>query len=137
MQKRTAALTVLLALTLSGCAGGPESAPSEPVEVAESAAETVAPLVAEEPDQLTSEDASDEQFLAYVRDNLLPETQVPNATDEQLIAAGRDACEQLESGVAYEDVRVVEGEQPHSNGNYYDSSAIMNGAVSYYCTEYR
>ena len=31
---------------------------------------------------------------------------------------------------------VVEGEQPHTNGNYYDSSAIMNGAIVAYCPEH-
>ncbi|MEW2011413.1 DUF732 domain-containing protein [Microbacterium sp. NPDC078814] len=76
-------------------------------------------------------------FLAYVRDNLLPETQIPNATDEQLIAAGHEACEQLESGVAAEDVRVVDGEKPHeTTGYFYDSIAIRSGAVRSFCPEF-
>lgn len=130
MPKRIAAALALLALTLTGCTGTPDSAPSEPEAVV---VESPAPLVAEESPAVHSTDAA---FLAYVRENLLPETQIPNATDEQLIAAGHDACDQLAAGTASEDVRVVDGEQAHEvTGFYYDSIAIRNGASRTFCPD--
>ena len=131
------ALAAVLLLTLIGCAGSVEDAPSEPQGSSQSTpTESTAPLVAETPVAPTV-DAADAAFLEYVRENVLPETQIPNATDEQLIAAGHDACEQLESGVALENVRVVDGETPHpSTSAYYDTSAIMGGAILSYCPEF-
>lgn len=139
MKKVTAALAVLLALTLTGCAGGPEDAGDErtaPV-ASESATpeESAAPLTAEKP--ANEGDGPDAKFLEYVRGALLPETQIGNATDEQLIEAGHEACEQLEAGTALEDVRVVEGETANtSTGAYYDTSAILSGAILNYCPEF-
>jgi hypothetical protein len=128
MPKRIAALAAVLVLTLSGCAGAAEDAGD--VSPAPSASESAAPLTAETPDDPADDD---EAFLAYVRENLAPATQIPDATDAQLIAAGEQACEQLESGVAHGDVRVVDGEVPNGADIYADSSAIMNGAVLTYC----
>lgn len=137
MKKVTAVIAVLLALTLTGCAGSGNEAGDErtaPV-MSDSATpeETAAPLTAETAEPEATD--ADSVFLAYVRDALIPQSQITNATDEQLINAGHEACVQLESGVAYEDVRVVEGEQP-MNDIYYDSSAVMNGAITAYCPEY-
>lgn len=139
MKKVTATLAVLLALTLTGCATGSENAADERTapSASESAApeETSAPLTAEEP--ADEADSPDAKFLEYVRGALLPETQIGNATDEQLIEAGHEACEQLAAGTALEDVRVVEGETAHpSTGAYYDTSAIMGGAILNYCPEF-
>lgn len=139
MKTRTVALTALLLVTLTGCAGGAEDAGDErsaPV-ASESATpeETAAPLTAEEP--ANEGDSPDAKFLEYVRGALLPETQIGDATDEQLIEAGHGACEQLESGTALEDVRVVDGETAHpSTGAYYDTSAILSGAILNYCPEF-
>lgn len=130
MKRSAVVLALLAALTLTGCTAAPDTAPSEP----EDATESAEPLAAETPTEAGTSEA-DTLFLTYVRDNLLPETQIPDASDEQLIAAGHVACEQLESGVALEAVRVVEGEQPHKNGNFYDTSAIMNGALKAYCPD--
>ena len=131
------ALMAVLLLALTGCAGTPDTAPSQPQDSSQSTpAESTAPLVAEAPVAPTV-DAADAAFLEYVRENVLPETQIPNATDAQLIAAGHDACAQLESGVALENVRVVDGETPHpSTSAYYDTSAIMGGAILSYCPEF-
>ena len=140
MPKVTAAVVAaLVALVLTGCAGvapapGDErTAPvvTEPAPPVESAAplraETAAPEVSD----------ADTAFLAYVRRTVLPETQIPNATDQQLIDAGHEACHQLASGVALEDVRVVDGETAHpSTGAFYDTSAIMGGAILNYCPEF-
>jgi hypothetical protein len=138
-KKPVAALAVLLALTLTGCASATGNAAEEvtaPV-VTETAApeETPAPLVAEEPANEAS--GPDAKFLEYVRGAILPETQIGNATDQQLIDAGHEACRQLEAGTALEDVRVVEGEIAHpSTGAYYDTSAIMGGAILNYCPQF-
>lgn len=134
MPKRTAALGVLLVLALTGCAGAAETTADE--RTAPTVTESAAPLEAETPaPDVEQANPPDVTFLAYVRDNLLPDTQIPNATDEQLIEAGWNACAQLESGTKLEDVRVVEGETPYPNGIYYDTSAIMNGAIVAYCPD--
>lgn len=141
MPKRTAAtaaLAVVFALTLTGCAGTPESAGDE--RPAPSASESTAPSATPEPleaEMPANADDPDAKFLAYVRDTLLPDTQIPNATDAQLIEAGHEACRQLESGTPHEEVRVVDGETPHpSTGYHYDTSAIMGGAVLSYCPQF-
>jgi len=139
VKKVTAALAVLLALTLTGCASGPDGTEGErTAPVATETAEpegTSAPLVAEKP--ASEADSPDAKFLEYVRDTILPETQIGNATDQQLIDAGHEACRQLEAGTALEDVRVVDGETAHpSTGAYYDTSAILSGAIINYCPEF-
>jgi hypothetical protein len=141
MPKNTAATITLAALicaTLTGCAGAAENTSNERPAPTETTAppETPEPLVAETPSGNETNDA-DAKFLTYVREHLLPETQIGHATDEQLIAAGHEACGQLESGVALEDVRVVDGETPHpSTGAYYDTSAILGGAILNYCPQF-
>lgn len=135
----TAAIVALLVFT--GCAGTPATdSPAAPQTQVEQPAETPAtepePLVAEAPDAPDATNDRDAAFVALVRAKLLPDTQIPNATDEQLIAAGRDACEQVADGVKLEDVRVVDGEKPYPNGIYYDTSAILNAALSAYCPEH-
>ncbi|WP_067198939.1 DUF732 domain-containing protein [Microbacterium sp. XT11] len=143
MPKVTAATVVLAALvsiTLTGCASGTGNAADERTASAaaetDAPAETPEPLVAETPAP-TSDSASeaDAAFLQYVRDELPPTTTIGNATDAQLIAAGHQACEQVLSGVAWEDIRLVEGEEPSSTGYYLDTSAILNGALYNYCPE--
>lgn len=140
MPKVTAVvLAALVALALAGCAGPSETAGDERTAPATTEspapAATAIPLSAEEPP--TQADSADAAFLTYVRGALLPETQIPNATDAQLIDAGHEACRQLEAGTPLENVRVVEGETAHpSTGAFYDSSAIMGGAILSYCPEF-
>lgn len=136
--KRTtvAAVAAVLLLALAGCADGGGSAATESDRSAqrtavETSTETTEPLVAETP----SVDDTDQQFLDYVRSELLPETQIGDASDASLIDAGHRACEQVLSGVAPEDVRVVEGETPAVSGYYMDSLTIRNGAQVTYCPE--
>ena len=90
------------------------------------------PLVAETP---TAPDDADAAFLAYVRAELAPETSIGDASDEALIAAGHTGCEQAAAGVPWEEIRLVEGEQPTWAGYYMDTSAILNGALYNYCPE--
>lgn len=137
MKKVTAALAVLLALTLTGCAGGPEDAADErtaPV-ASESAApeESSAPLTAEttEPEDSDPESA----FISAVRDALPATTAIPDATDAQLVAAGMEACELIRTGTDPAEIRLVEGEQPNGADIYADTSAIMNSALLTLCPE--
>lgn len=138
MKNRIAALSLAMLLLLTGCASAAESAPDEvgsPQQASSTPEESPEPLAAESAAPAATD--ADAAFLAYVRDTLLPETQIPNATDEQLIEAGHEACAQLESGTPLESVRVVEGETAHpSTGAFYDSSAIMGGAILNYCPEF-
>lgn len=104
----------------------------------EQAEETPAPLVADT--EAPEGNEADAIYLEWVHGQIetLGETsQITDASDEQLIAAGHEACGQLDAGTAYEDVRVVDGETAHPvNGAYYSSSAIMNGAILAYCEEH-
>lgn len=136
MKKVTAALTVLLALTLAGCAGGSDDAADERTTPSASESsepeETAAPLTAETEQPV---DSADSTYLSYIRESLQPDTQIGNASESSLVEAGHKACEQLQSGVNIEDVRVVEGETPNASGYYADSLAIRNAAQVAYCPE--
>lgn len=137
MPKVTAAvLTVLVVVTLAGCAGTSDSAGNERTApaVTESAApdSSGTPLVAE---TAAPETDADRVFLAYVHDALQPDTQIGNASDASLVQAGHAACDQIRSGVAIEDVRVIDGETPNASGYYADSSSVRNAAQVAYCPE--
>lgn len=95
--------------------------------------ETPEPLVADTSSPEASD--ADARFLEYVRSELLPTTQIADATDEQLIAAGHEGCEQVKAGVPLEEIRLVEGEEPSTTGYYLDTSAIFSGAQLAYCPE--
>lgn len=124
-------------MTLSACgddapsSSGENTSTQSRTQSAES--ETPAPLTAETPSAEVSD--ADAGFLDYVRSELLPTTQIADASDEQLIAAGHEGCEQIRAGVPLEEIRLVEGEVPTSAGYYMDSSAIFNGALYNYCPE--
>lgn len=131
-----AVLAVLVAVALAGC--GATTTGSGDVPTGPATTESAAPVASSAPlrAETSPPDVSDADgaFLAYVRKALLPETQIPNATDRELVDAGHEACRQLEAGVALEDVRVVEGETAHpSTGAFYDTSAILSGAILSYC----
>lgn len=136
-----AATAAVMLLALTGCSGGIEiNATSDRTPAASETmastpvpteSETVAPLVAETP----ASSEGDAKFLEYVRSELLTDTQIPNATDAQLVDAGHAACEQLLAGTQPEDVRVIEGEQPSSSGYYMDSLTIRSGAEQFFCPE--
>lgn len=120
-------------LLLAGCSAPTGEIVTTTIPSAEhpsSEAEASAPLVAEAP---AAPEADDAAYLEYVRENLLPETQIPNATDEQLLAAGNDACTRIAGGEDAAGMVVVEGEQPWENGYYYDSIAIIGGATQFIC----
>lgn len=123
-----AALAVLAALTLAGCAEAPANAGDE--RTAPGAAESAAPLVAEDTGPAAAEATSPEaQYLSDVRTALTNgrATTIPDATDQQLVDAGLNACEQLAAGTAEGDVRVVEGEQMDEQWGDYRESVIITG----------
>lgn len=91
------------------------------------------PLVAETP-QATN---PDELFIEEARDRLAGlglATTIPNATDEQLIAAGHEACDALINQQPFNDVSVIEGEQ-RVQGSFLDSAAIATAGMLYFCPE--
>lgn len=137
MPKRTSAASVaaaaVLLLALTGCAGGVETPSADrTAPAATSPKETAAPLVAETPAAAPSEDV-DAAFVAAVRASLPPTTQIPNATDQQLIDAGHQACERLAAGEASDQMSVIEGEVAGEGGYYWDSAAIINAARTSLC----
>ncbi len=143
MKTRLAILGVALALVLTGCANGAgasgsgeggQSAQQQAAEATPTPTEAAGPLTATTPEALPAEDA-DASFLRYVADELPPATSIADASDAQLIAAGHDACEQVSAGVPWENIRLVEGEEPSAQGYYLDSSAILNGALYFYCPD--
>lgn len=131
MKNRIAALALLAALALTGCAGAPESSAKEP----EQASETAGPLVAETPAEEAVSDV-DAAFVEDVRTALSNgrETSIPDATDEQLLEAGYAACEQLANGVPDDEVQVVENETPSDlYGQHPESYIIATVASSRIC----
>lgn len=133
MPKRIAALAAVLVLTLTGCSGVAESAEEIPAPLA---TESAAPLTAEIPATTdAATDSPEKNFLDDVRRNLPRPTAIPDATDEQLLAAGLEACDLIRTGTSPGDVRLVEGEQPNGADIYADSSAIMNSALRALCPE--
>lgn len=130
----TAALALLAALTLTGCAGTGDTAGDE--RTAPTASESAAPLTAETTEPAPETESVDEQYLADVRKALTNgrETTIPDATDDQLLQAARDACSQAADGATETTVQVIEGEPFDADwGSYRDSATILTQAQKYYC----
>ena len=122
------AATAATLLLLTGCAStaAPDVSASKPV------AEDVAPLVAATPDEVTP-DSPEAGFLTEVRPYIDKSTQIPDATDDQLLLAGEDACTQIADGTLPDKVRVIQDEQPDDLGYYVDSGRIGYFAAEYLC----
>jgi hypothetical protein len=90
----------------------------------------VQPLTAETP---TTDTADEAAFLAEVRAKLRPDNVIPNATDEQLLAAGYLACEKLATRQNGEEISVIDGEQLDKGGYYRDSGQIVSAAAVTIC----
>lgn len=118
-------------IVLTGCTSAPEP---EPETVAEETVETTAPLVAENTEDAEAADTPEAAFLAELRPLLDNDrTQIPNATDEQLLDAGVAACEQIAAGEMPDGVQVIEGEEPAPLGGYQDSGRIGVVANEHLC----
>lgn len=133
MKTRTVAATLLLLLVLTGCAGTPNDDVADEPQASETSQsapeETETPLVAETPEP----NANEAQYVEELRSALRPNNVIPNATDEQLIAAGLDACEQLNVGVSGDNLTVIEGEERSAGGYYEDSAVIATQARLFLC----
>lgn len=133
MKKVTGALAVLLALTLTGCAGSAEDAGDE--RTAPVSSESAAPLVAETPTAEPEESDAEAKFIALVGESLPVNTIIPDATDEQLISAGMEACERLRAGETSDTITLIDGEQKNGADLYADSSAIITAARLTLCPD--
>lgn len=135
MNKSSAAvLTAAILVLLTGCAAAADEASSEPETITTvTTDETPAPeetpdeLVASGPADMTDAEA-EAAFLVEVRDRLRKiRTQIPDATDEQLLAKAHEACVALAPDLTGEDLSLIKGET-RTNGHFMDSSAIIVAA---------
>lgn len=134
--KRTAAAAAIAAalLLLAGCSTGAQenvTLVSEPV--GSPAPSSAAPLTAETPVETPTEAPDKAAYVAEVRDTLRAENVIPNATDEQLVAAGQEACQLRASGTAPEDITVIAGETRSKSGYFLDSFKIYSAASKDLC----
>jgi len=140
MKRGIIAAGAVAMLLLTGCTAGAQVASNGTGSSGETAASS-APLTAETPSTAVSEAPSTPEaaFLAAVHEAragkiLSAKTQIPNATDAQLIDAGRAACKLLAEGQALETISVIDGETPDSAGYFIDSSAIARSAAKTICS---
>lgn len=128
MRKRVGtAATVLIAFALTGCSG---TAPEAPEDAGATPPATTAPLTAESP---TAAPTGETAYLDAVREALPEDTVIPNATDEQLIAAGEEACSEIADGVDTLTLSLIPGEAADASGFYPDSAAIISSARTSLC----
>ncbi len=130
MKRGLIAAGAVAMLLLTGCTA------QEPATIdgsSDASAGSAAPLVASTP--TPSADGNEAAFLAEVRANLRPDNVIPDATDEQLIAAGHLACTKLDERASGGPVEfsVIDGEQPDQGGYYRDSIQIINAAAITIC----
>lgn len=133
MPKRIAAIAAVLVLALAGCAGVAADAGDE--RTAPVPSESAAPLTADEPEETAQLASPDEDYLARIRAALPEDTIIPNATDEQLLAAATAACEQMDNGTDVAAVKVIEGEEPNGLDIHESSAAIAGVAKDVYCPQ--
>lgn len=134
-----AAMAAVLLLTLTGCAGSPDETPSEPQSVAQATSEAPAPAETdadEIPLSVTPTTGApttpEEIFLARIRAGFAG-TEIVDATDEQLLATGELACEQLADGVHFKDVKVVEGDVRVADDWYQYSGGFTTLGGTFLC----
>lgn len=132
MRKAAAiAASLLLLGSLAGCSqGAADPAPAEDATASEST--EAAPLKAEEPaEELDSAEAA---YLELIRQYANRDKLFSDASDADLIAAGKDACEQMAVGKSTDEVRVVDGEEPDgATGGYVLSGPIAVAARDNLC----
>lgn len=129
MKNRIAALALLAALALTGCAG--TAAPEGDERATSAESESAQPLAAETP--AAQDDTGAPAFVDAVRESLAPNTQIPDATDEQLIAVGEAACARIAAGESLDGASLIEGEQPNGIGGYDDTNMIIVAAKQHLC----
>lgn len=129
-------------LLLTGCSAATQENVSVNNGTSASAVqdEPAAPLVAETPDapSATSENSPEGAYLAAIKEAragkiLTQKTQIPDATDAQLLSAGQAACVKIAAGEPSETISVIEGETRDAAGYFTDSSAITGAATKTLC----
>lgn len=133
----TAALAVLFALALTGCAGSDEPPASDSerplvMETASPEATSPSPLTAVEEPVFSD---LDEAFLFEIKKRSDVAT-IANATDAQLLEAGHTACEALALDPDVANLRLVENETPRDDGRYFESQVIGTHATMVLCPEF-
>lgn len=128
-------------LLMTGCSAAPgeveqAGVSTEPSRAAEPSTDPLAAEPTSEPTVDTS--TPDGAFLDAIHRAragaiLSKQTQIPNATDDQLLAAGREACARVSAGETPETISLIEGETPDAAGYFTDSSAIIAAAVGSLC----
>jgi len=135
----TITVSAVAALMLAGCSAAPveEIAPSAPpTEVVAESTPEATPEATPEPlavDDDTTAAGGDVMFLKETRERI---QHITNATDEQLIAAGQQACELYAEGQKRLEMQLIEGEKANDGGRYPDSIAIATWAAKAYCPKY-
>lgn len=129
MKRGLVAVGLAAVLLLAGCSAGTQENVS--VNSAPAASETDAPLTAETPAATAA--TGDAAFLEEVRAELRPDNVIPNATDEQLLAAGEKACEGIAAGADTLELSLIDGERMDAAGIYPDSATIIIAARSSLC----
>lgn len=128
----------VVTLVLSGCSAPEAKAPVEAAELPTASASPSASIEAA-PLAMTAESAEvsadvlggmtpDEFYLASLEGVL----RSVDATDVQLIAAGKLACEQLAAGKSYMEVSVVDGQGEDAEWN---NQSIALTSISAYCPQ--
>lgn len=130
MKRGLIAAGAVAMLLLSGCTAADQAA-SGGTDSSDTPAASEAPLVAETP--ADAADGGERAFLAEVRAKLRPDNVIPNATDEQLLAAGKKACEVLATTANTNTVSLIEGEPANGLGYYTDSGVIITAARGTLC----
>ncbi len=129
---RTAGVIAVLAtaLLLTGCASGAAQTDGSGAAVAQSAApDTMDATAAPEPDSTGTSEIDEATFLRGAKAAWRGD--VPS--DEELIAAGRLACDQLAAGTTADAVRVVVGDGDDADWN--NQKLVTYGAQTY-CPEF-
>lgn len=143
MKRALIAAGAVALLLLTGCSGGGEQvnvAVNSATPVPAATGDAAAPLTAETSAADVSEARATPEaaFLSAIHKAragkiLSAKTQIPDATDAQLLDAGRRACELLAAGEAPESITVIEGETQDAAGYFTDSSAITGAASKTLC----
>lgn len=129
MKRGLIAAGAVAMLLLTGCTAS--EAASDGTGSSEAPSASAASLVAETPAAVA--DGGETAFLTEVRAKLRPDNVIPNATDEQLLAAGQKACEVLKTTPNTNAVSLIEGEPANGLGYYTDSGVIITVARGTLC----
>lgn len=133
MKRGLIAAGAVAMLLLTGCTatGQPKIDASEAVASSAGPAAPEAPLTASTP--TVTADGGEAAFLSEVRAKLRPDNVIPNATDEQLLAAGAKACEVIATTANTNTVSLIDGEPTNGLGYYTDSGVIITAARGTLC----